>query len=162
EFAEAAAMLKKRRSHIRFQALGPREQGLGSISDQELAQWARDGSVEYLGEARDVRPYIEACSVLVLPSWREGTPTAVMEAMSMGRAAVVTDVPGCREVVRDGVNGFLVPARNPAALAGAMERFLDDPDLARAMGAEGRRIAETEFDAETVARNILKDMHVPA
>ncbi|MBR4746731.1 MAG: glycosyltransferase, partial [Desulfovibrio sp.] len=102
------------------------------------------------------------CSVLVLPSWREGTPTAVMEAMSMGRAAIVTDVPGCREVVRDGVNGFLVPAKNPPALARAMERFLKEPELARAMGAEGRRMAEAEFDAETVARNILKDMHVPA
>ncbi|MBR6468271.1 MAG: glycosyltransferase, partial [Desulfovibrio sp.] len=146
----------------RFQALGPREQGLGSISAEEIAQWARDGAVEYLGEAKDVRPHVASCSVLVLPSWREGTPTAVMEAMSMGRAAVVTDVPGCREVVRDGVNGFLVPAKNPPALARAMERFLREPGLARAMGAEGRRMAEAEFDAETVARNILKDMHVPA
>ena len=149
EFAEAAAMLKRQWPRARFQALGPREQGLGSISAEEIAQWASDGAVEYLGEAKDVRPHVAACSVLVLPSWREGTPTAVMEAMSMGRATVVTDVPGCREVVRDGVNGFLVPAKNP-------------PALARAMGAEGRRMAEAEFDAETVARNILKDMHVPA
>ena len=162
EFAEAAAMLKRQWPRARFQALGPREQGLGSISAEEIAQWASDGAVEYLGEAKDVRPHVAACSVLVLPSWREGTPTAVMEAMSMGRATVVTDVPGCREVVRDGVNGFLVPAKNPPALARAMERFLKEPELARAMGAEGRRMAEAEFDAETVARNILKDMHVPA
>ena len=107
EYARAASILRKKWPNAVFQILGPRETGLGSIPPEELEAWQKDGSVVYLGEARDVRPYVAQANVVVLPSWREGTPTAIMEAMSMGRACVVTDVPGCREVVRDGVNGFL-------------------------------------------------------
>ena len=112
----------------------------------------------YLGETRDVRPYLTAASVIVLPSWREGTPCSIMEGMSMGRPAVVTDAPGCREVVEDGVNGFRVPLRDPEALALAMERFIRDPSLVARMGAEGRRLAEAEFDAEKVAEHIMSAM----
>ena len=87
----------------------------------QVRRWQDEGSIEYLGETRDVRPYVEACHALVLPSWREGTPTSIMEGMSMGRAAVVTDVPGCREVVEDGVNGCICAAHDPRALAAAMQ-----------------------------------------
>ena len=94
-----------------------------------------------------MRPYVEACHALVLPSWREGTPTSIMEGMSMGRAAVVTDVPGCREVVEDGVNGCICAAHDPRALAAAMRRLLDEPGLLVRMGAAGRDLACREFDA---------------
>ena len=112
EYAAAAKELKTQYPAARFQLLGPPEQGLGSVDLAQVRRWQDEGSIEYLGETRDVRPYVEACHALVLPSWREGTPTSIMEGMSMGRAAVVTDVPGCREVVEDGVNGCICAAHD--------------------------------------------------
>ena len=162
EYAEAARLLKARYPEARFQLLGPPEQGLGSVGLDRVRTWERENGIEYLGETRDVRPYMAAAHVLVLPSWREGTPTSIMEGMSMGRAAVVTDVPGCREVVRDGVNGRMTPVRDPEALAGAMESFLLAPETIARMGEAGRELAVREFDAEKVAARILRDMHVPA
>ena len=153
--------LKTQYPAARFQLLGPPEQGLGSVDLAQVRRWQDEGSIEYLGETRDVRPYVAACHALVLPSWREGTPTSIMEGMSMGRAAVVTDVPGCREVMEDGVNGFLCAAHDPRSLAAAMRRFLDDPGLLASMGAAGRELACREFDAEVVAEKILVDMRVP-
>lgn len=162
EYAAAARLLKARHPEARFQLLGPPEQGLGSVSIAQVKDWEAEGSIEYLGETRDVRPFVAAAHVLVLPSWREGTPTAIMEGMSMGRAAVVTDVPGCREVVREGINGLLVQPRDPQALAAAMETFMETPAAILHMGAAGRKLALAEFDAEKVAARILRDMHVPA
>ena len=162
EYAEAARLLKARYPEARFQLLGPPEQGLGSVGLDRVRTWERENGIEYLGETRDVRPYMAAAHVLVLPSWREGTPTSIMEGMSMGRAAVVTDVPGCREVVRDGVNGRMTPVRDPEAPAGAMESFLLAPETIARMGEAGRELAVREFDAEKVAARILRDMHVPA
>ena len=138
EYAAAAKELKTQYPAARFQLLGPPEQGLGSVDLAQVRRWQDEGSIEYLGETRDVRPYVEACHALVLPSWREGTPTSIMEGMSMGRAAVVTDVPGCREVVEDGVNGCICAAHDPRALAAAMRRLLDEPGLLVRMGAAGR------------------------
>ena len=160
EYARAAHELKARHPEARFLLLGPEEQGLGSISLEQIRQWQEQGGIEYLGETRDVRPYISAAHVMVLPSWREGTPTSIMEGMSMGRA-VVTDAPGCREVVREGYNGYLVPLRDPKALAAALESFIQRPDLMRSMGAAGRQMALNDFDAEKVAAHILEDMYVP-
>ncbi|MEA4990010.1 N,N'-diacetylbacillosaminyl-diphospho-undecaprenol alpha-1,3-N-acetylgalactosaminyltransferase [bioreactor metagenome] len=162
EYAEAARLLNARYPDARFQVLGPPEKGLGSVSMEQMDAWQKQGCIEYLGETRDVRPYVAAAHVLVLPSWREGTPTSIMEGMSMGRPAVVTDAPGCREVVRDGVNGYLVPVRNPQALAGAMESFITSPESIARMGQAGRELALSEFDAEKVAARILEDMRVPA
>ena len=161
EYAEAARLLKARYPDARFQVLGPPEKGLGSVSMEQMEQWQELGCIEYLGETRDVRPYVAAAHVLVLPSWREGTPTSIMEGMSMGRPAVVTDAPGCREVVRNGVNGYLVPVRDPQALAGAMEAFITSPESIARMGQAGRELALSEFDAEKVAARILEDMRVP-
>lgn len=161
EFVEAAQQVKKRHPEARFQLLGPEEQGLGSISIERVRQWEAQGWLEYLGATNDVRPFMAAAHVLVLPSWREGTPTCIMEGMSMGRAAVVTDVPGCREVVRDGLNGWLVPLRDPTALASALLRFLEEPQSIARMGAAGRERALAEFDADRVAQGILHDMHIP-
>ncbi|WP_302148553.1 glycosyltransferase [uncultured Desulfovibrio sp.] len=142
--------------------LGPPEHGLGSVSLDQIKAWEARGSIEYLGETSDVRPYVAAAHVLVLPSWREGTPTSIMEGMSMGRPAVVTDAPGCREVVRQGVNGLLTPLRDAQALADAMETFITTPQNILRMGAAGRELALRELDAHTVAARILEDMRVPA
>ena len=158
EYAEAARMLKARHPGVRFQLLGPPEHGLGAVALETVRNWEREGIIEYLGETKDVRPYLAAANVIVLPSWREGTPCAVMEGMSMGRPVVVTDAPGCREVVFNGINGYMAPLRDPRALAESMERFILHPEDIIAMGAASRRIAVEEFDARKVAEHITRAM----
>ncbi|GFH62287.1 MAG: N,N'-diacetylbacillosaminyl-diphospho-undecaprenol alpha-1,3-N-acetylgalactosaminyltransferase [Candidatus Desulfovibrio kirbyi] len=158
EYAHAAHFLKKRYPDVRFQLLGPPEQGSGGIRLNKLREW--EGAISYLGQTRDVRPYIAAAHALVLPSWREGTPTAILEGMSMGRAAVVTNAPGCREAVRDGINGILVPVRDAPALANALESLILDPKKLARMGDAGHALALAEFDAEKVASHILADMRL--
>ncbi len=158
EFHDAARLLKARYPEARFRILGPPETGLGSVPLETVRAWEAEGVVEYLGETFDVRPCLADCHVFVLPSYREGAPTSVMEAMAVSRACVVTDVPGCRETVKDGENGFLVPARDAAALAAAMERFLLAPGLVRTMGDAGRKMAEAAFDARAIARMLMAEM----
>jgi glycosyltransferase involved in cell wall biosynthesis len=158
EYAHAARMLKKRHPGVRFQLLGPPEQGIGSVPLESVRDWEREGIIEYLGQTGDVRPCLAAASVIVLPSWREGTPCSVMEGMSMGRPAVVTDTPGCRAVVVGGINGHLAPPRDPQALAEGMERFILHPEDIASMGAASRRIAVEEFDAHKVAAQIMRVM----
>ncbi|MDR3320249.1 MAG: glycosyltransferase family 4 protein [Desulfovibrio sp.] len=160
EYAAAARMLKASCPQARFQVLGPPEQGLGRVSLDIVRGWEAQGDIEYLGRTDDVRPYLAAAHVLVLPSWREGTPTSIMEGMSMGRPAVVTDTAGCREVVREGVNGYLVPVRDSRALAAAMENFIREPESIARMGAAGREIAVMECDAEHVAAQMLRVMKI--
>ncbi len=159
-FAQAARILQQQYTAVRFQLLGVPEQGHGAFPLSTVQAWHRAGYIEYLGESADVRPYIAAASVLVLPSWREGTPCAILEGMSMGRPAVVTNVAGCREVVCQGKNGFLVPVHDARALAQAMEHFLLAPHLIQSMGLEGRRMAENIFDAHTVASHIMRHMAI--
>lgn len=158
EYAEAARLLRERYPAAVFRLLGPAETGLGGVPLETVTRWQEQGLIEYLGETRDVRPHVAEAHVLVLPSWREGTPTAIMEGMSMGRPAVVTDVPGCREVVRDGDNGLLCRVRDPRSLADALEHFLKQPSEVARMGAAGRRLALEEFDADVVASGIVRDM----
>jgi glycosyltransferase involved in cell wall biosynthesis len=107
-----------------------------------------------------VRPALAACSIYVLPSYREGMPRTVLEAMATGRAIVTTDVPGCRETVVPGENGFLVEARNAGALADAMGRFIDQPALATGMGARSRAIAERRFDVRLINERMLREMGI--
>ncbi len=158
DFVLAARILKGSYPHARFQILGPPEKGAGAVPVEQVYAWQEEGSIEYLGQCEDVRPHITQASVMVLPSWREGTPCAILEGMSMGRAAVVSDVPGCREVVLHGENGFLVPPKDPAALAQSLERFLLAPQLIAHMGKKGRKRAEKYFDASHVAHFLLKEM----
>ncbi len=158
ELYQAARMVKQEFPEASFRILGPVERGVGSVSLEEVQVWQREGIIEYMGETRDVRPYLAEAGVVVLPSWREGTPCSLMEAMGTGRAVVAADAPGSREVVRDGVNGYLVPVKNPEALAAALKRFIVDPTLAERMGMAGRGLMEREFGAGIVADGILRDM----
>lgn len=158
DYAEAARRLRERYPAAVFRLLGPAESGLGGVPAETIARWQEQGLIDYLGETRDVRPYVAEAHVLVLPSWGEGTPTAIMEGMSMGRPAVVTDAPGCREVVRNGDNGLLCRVRDPNSLAGALEYFLERPSEIARMGAAGRRLALEEFDGDLVASGIVRDM----
>jgi|FLYL01.1.fsa_nt_gi glycosyltransferase involved in cell wall biosynthesis len=158
EYVEAARVLKGRYPQLAFDLVGPLDPNPMAISLAQVRAWEREGVVRYLGEAKDVRPHLARCTVYVLPSYREGTPRTVLEAMAMGRPVVTTDAPGCRETVLDGVNGFLVPVGDARALARALERFVLEPGLVARMGAESRRIAEEKFDVHKVNAVILGAM----
>jgi glycosyltransferase involved in cell wall biosynthesis len=160
EFVEAAAFLKRRHPEASFRLLGPLDGNPTAIGQADLEEWRREGSVEYLGETRDVRPYLADAGVFVLPSYREGLPLTVMEAMSMGRPVVTTDAPGCRQTVVEGENGFLVPVRDAQALARAMERFILDPELMPRMGRRSREIVEERYDVRKVSAAILQALGV--
>lgn len=156
EYVEAAKILKRRYGEARFMLLGWIDENPAAISKKELDAWVRSGVIEYYGRQEDVRPYIAQANVYVLPSYREGMPRTVLEAMAMGRPIVTTDVAGCRETVVPGRNGFLVPARDPCALAAAMERFILHPEMIEAMGRQSRKIAEEKFDVRKVNRAMLQ------
>jgi glycosyltransferase involved in cell wall biosynthesis len=154
EFALAASRLKAVHPAVRIRLVGYLDPSPDSIGQAELDAIIGSG-VEFLGKLDDVRPAIAACSVYVLPSYREGTPRSVLEAMAMGRAVITTDAPGCRETVVDGENGFLVLPRDADALFEAMLRFVDAPQLAGAMGSVSRRMAEERYDVHKVNADII-------
>lgn len=159
EFVEAARHLKPIHPEARFQILGPFDSNLSSVQPSQLQAWIDEGMVEYLGETKDVRPYIRNAHVFVLPSfYREGTPRSTLEAMAMGRAIITTDSPGCRETVIDGDNGFLVPARDHRRLAEAMARYIDDPESLQRASAASRRLAEEKYDVRKVNQVMLAAM----
>ena len=157
EFVEAARALRGVLPDARFQLLGPIDEGnRTAISRAELEKWTDEGVVEHLGTAEDVRPFIAAATAVVLPSYREGMPRSLLEAAAMARPLVATDVPGCREVVQDAVNGYLCAVRDPVSLASAMRRLADLPLAQRlAMCEASRRMVEERFDEEFVVRAYL-------
>lgn len=160
EYVAAARQVKARFPAATFNLVGWIDGNPDAIGRDELAGWVKEGVVRYLGRLDDVRPAIAAASVYVLPSYREGTPRTVLEAMAMGRAIVTTDAPGCRETVVPEENGFLVPVRAVDALARAMLRFIDEPALVTRMGARSRQIAEEKYDVRRVNARMLQEMGI--
>ncbi len=155
EFLDAARMLKKKHAGIRFLVVGGLDANPASLREGDIKDAVGEGIVEWAGHVKDVRPYLLAASVFVLPSYREGLPRSALEAMACGLPVITTDVPGCREVVRNGCNGILVPVRDSSALAAAIEQLYEYPDLAESMGRESRRLAEEEFSVERVNRMMM-------
>lgn len=158
EYVEAARIVKNEYPEIEFKLVGWLETGPDAVSDKELRKWQNGNVIDYLGEMEDVRPAIADSMIYALPSYREGTPRTVLEAMAMGRPIITTDTPGCRETVTNGINGFLVPPRDSRKLAEVMMRFIKQPYLVEKMGRESRRIAEEKFDVHKVNEVILKGM----
>ncbi len=158
EYAEAAKILKKKYPDIVFRLVGPIKDDRFHITQDELDQWVKEGRIEFLGFLDDVRNAVEDAFVYVLPSYREGTPRSVLEAMAMSRPIITTDAPGCRETVIDGVNGFLIPVGDSEALAKAMEKFILQPSMGHMMASASRRIAEEKFDVEKVNHVILDNL----
>jgi glycosyltransferase involved in cell wall biosynthesis len=154
EFASAARRLKQRHPEVRIGLVGYLDDSPDSIGADELAAIVA-GGVEFHGKLDDVRPAIASYSVYVLPSYREGTPRSVLEALAIGRAIITTDAPGCRETVSHSHNGLLVPPRDSGALFEAMDFLVRNPDRIAAMAAASRRIAEDKYDADVVAANLL-------
>lgn len=161
DYAAAARLVRARHPEVRFRLVGRFDSNPAALREAEVEGWSREGLIDYLGWLDDVRPAIAASSVYVLPSYYpEGTPRSILEAMAMGRAIVTTDLPGCRETVRTGINGFLVPARDPVALAATLERFIDQPDEIARMGCASRRLAVEKYDVHKVNAVILQAMGV--
>ncbi|HEX8365549.1 MAG TPA: glycosyltransferase family 4 protein [Allosphingosinicella sp.] len=155
EYGEAAMRLKREHPEVNVRLAGWLDESPDAVSQAEIDAM-RAGGVECLGKLDDVRPALQACSVYVLPSYREGTPRSVLEAMATGRAIVTTDAPGCRETVVEGENGFLVPPKDSDALFEAMRRFVERPELAAEMGKASRRIAEDKFDVHRVNEALMR------
>lgn len=158
EFVSAARTLRQDHPEARFLLLGGSDPNPGGLDESLIRGWVEEGVIEWLGHVADVQPWISASSVFVLPSYREGKPRSTQEAMAMGRAVVTTDAPGCRDTVEEGVNGYLVPVRDSAALAEAMRAFIVNPSLMVSMGRESRRLAEERFDVHAINRSILASM----
>ena len=160
EYAKAAAIIKSRHPNVQFDLVGWVDDNPDAIEQRELDAWIDDGLVNFLGKLTDVKPAIADSSVYVLPSYREGTPRTVLEAMAMGRAVITTDAPGCRETVIDGHNGYLVPVKDAHALAEAMQKFIDEPELITKMGRAARQVAMDKFDVNTVNQMMLTEMEI--
>ena len=158
EYAQSAAIIKARHPEVQFDLVGWIDDNPDAIEQRELDTWIKDGLFNFLGKLSDVKPAIANSSIYVLPSYREGTPRTVLEAMAMGRAVITTDAPGCRETVIDGHNGYLVPVKDANALAASMEKFILDPQLITRMGQVARQVAEDKFDVNAVNRMMLMEM----
>jgi glycosyltransferase involved in cell wall biosynthesis len=152
ELVAAARRVRAKRADVTIQLLGPLDEGnRTAIARDELDRWVAEGTVDYLGETDDVRPFVEQATAVVLPSYREGLPRSLLEAGAMARPLVATDVPGCREVVEHGVNGFLCRVRDPGSRGEAMLELAElPPERRTAMGLESRRKIEQRFSEAVV------------
>lgn len=160
EFAMAAEQIVREHPECEFSVLGHYDRvSPTGIDETECARLARRYPVHFIPGSNDVRPYLSSATVFVLPSYyREGLPRTILEAMATGRAVITTDMPGCREAVVEGENGFLVSPRDVASLREAMERFIEVPDLAAAMGQCSRELAEKIYDVHKVNHLLLDEM----
>ena len=161
EFVQAAKLVKEKYPETEFTVLGAIDHAnLGALSEAELHQLIQTNIIHYPGHVSNVSDWIAENHIFVLPSYREGVPRSTQEAMAIGRAIITTDVPGCRETVVDGVNGFLVPKWNPEALAEKMIYFIENPEQVSLMGAASYEIAKEKFDAKVVNKRLIKFLEV--
>lgn len=160
EYAEAARIIKAKYPETEFHLVGWIDDNPSAISQAELDTWVQEKTVNYWGKLSDVRPAISASSVYVLPSYREGTPRTVLEAMAMGRAVITTDAPGCRETVSNGVNGYLVGVKSVDDLVQSMQYFIEDPKLITYMGQRSREIALNKYDVHQVNKHMMTEMEM--
>jgi glycosyltransferase involved in cell wall biosynthesis len=156
EFVAAAEELKNQGVPVRMIVVGtPDPNNRGCITKKQLTAWAGIKNVEFWGHRDNMDSVLHQAHVVCLPSYREGLPRVLLEACACGRAIVTTDVPGCRQVVSDEVNGLLVPARNARALAAAIERLVRDSELRKRLGSQGRERALMEFSHAVVVGQTL-------
>lgn len=161
EYVEAAARVRSQYPAVRFVLLGGFDPNPGGLSQAEVESWVRAGLIEWPGHV-EVRPWLAQASVFVLPSYREGVPRSTQEAMAMARPVITTDVPGCRETVVEGDNGFLVPMRDVDALVERMLAFVREPALIETMGQRSRALAEARFDVRRSNAALMRIMECDA
>lgn len=157
EFVEASKLLRNKGVNARFVLVGDADFGSPScVSRKQLVAWQESGAVEWWGHQEKMHRIFESANLVCLPSQGgEGVPKILLEAAASGRAIVTTDVPGCRDVVHQGVNGKLVEPKNAPALARAIEELLDDPEARQMMGERGREIAVRHFSQDRVVGETL-------
>jgi glycosyltransferase involved in cell wall biosynthesis len=157
EFIRAAELLLNRGLAVRFQVLGFfDESNPVAVSQQQVEEWVNQKIITYLGHTDNVAPFIEQADCIVLPSYREGMPLSLLEGASMCKALIATDTAGCREVIRDGVNGYLCRNKDSVDLADKMEKYYAlSPDAKRQMGIEGRSRIMEHFTKEIITRIYL-------
>ena len=160
EYLEACKLVKENQVEARCLLVGPFDTNPSSLQPEELQVYLDQGIVEYYGEQNDVRPFIAQCSTYVLPSYHEGTPKTVLEAMAMGRAIITSDAPGCRETVDNGINGYLVAVKDINALAQKMIFLAGNLDINRKMGLQSSKLAREKYDVIKVNHVILKTMQL--
>jgi glycosyltransferase involved in cell wall biosynthesis len=159
EFIEAARLVKNKYPNAAFWLMGGLGNNPASIQEKELAAWKNEGIIAHFGHVDDVRTIIRNADVVVLPSYREGVPKAILEAMAMGKPILTTDVAGCRETVDDGENGWLVPAKDSVAMSAAMEMFLaSDNETMLAMGKKSREKALKIFDERIIIQAYMDNI----
>lgn len=156
DFLNAAKIVKEKYPETQFTVLGAIDPyNLGALMQSELDKLISSNIIDYPGHVDSVKDWIANSDVFVLPSYREGVPRSTQEAMAIGRAVITTDVPGCRETVVDGVNGFIVPRWNPEALADKMIYFIEHPEKIQTMGEASHEIAIEKFDANKVNQKLI-------
>lgn len=161
EYLKAARTVKADYPEAKFYLLGKYETTMqDAVSKDNVEAYIKDGIIERFEETSDVRPYYEKCSVYVLPSYREGTPRTVLEAMAMGRPIITTDTNGCRETVIDGESGYLVPVGDSVQLADRMESFLKAPDCIEQMGKQSVALCRDKFEVGRVNNEMIKIMNI--
>jgi glycosyltransferase involved in cell wall biosynthesis len=160
EYLAACKQIKAKYPQVRCLLVGPFDSNPSALKPDKLNFYIEQGIIEYYGEQKDVRPYISQCSTFILPSYHEGTPKSVLEAMAMGRPIITTDAPGCRETVVDGVNGFLVKVKDVSGLVNKMEYLIKNKEDCKRMGEESLNIAKNKFDVNIVNRSILNTMNL--
>lgn len=160
EYAKAAELVKCKYPHVRIQLVGPEDPSPDGIPLDEVMSWHNSGAIEYHSGTNDVRPFINKCHIYVLASYHEGMPRTVLEAMSVGRPILTTNVEGCRETVVEDINGYLVPKKNAEALAERMIWFIENHDEWQQMAIESRKMAEEKFDVHKVNDSLLKIMQL--
>lgn len=159
EYLLAAEQIKKEYGDdVRCMLVGPYDTNPSALSSEDLKPFIEKGIIEYFGEQTDVRPFIAQCSVYVLPSYHEGTPKTVLEAMAMQRAILTSDAPGCRETVTDGDNGYLIPVKDVKTLIEKMKYLIEHQETIIRMGYRSRQIAVEKFDVNKVNQVILDTM----
>ncbi|WP_051217625.1 glycosyltransferase family 4 protein [Paenibacillus assamensis] len=160
EYMDAAKLVRQQYPHARCLVLGPFDTNPTAISQHELQRFVEEGAIEYMGATEDVRPYLQQCSVLVLPSYHEGTPRCVLEAMATGRPIITTDAPGCRETVVDQMNGFLVPPKDTTAIAEKMIWMIENREQLRWMSQQSLRMVRDKYDVDKVNQVIMDTMQI--
>ncbi len=153
EYVEAAELLAHRSDELEFLLAGAADPGNPSaVPEQDIRRWQESGRLTVLGHVENMQQLMSEVDLMVLPSWREGTPRGLLEAASMALPIITTDAPGCREIVENGKNGFLVPIGDAVALAEKIEYLLENPEICLRFGTAGREKVCKEFDQEIVFR----------
>ena len=161
EYVEAAKIVRSRFPDVSFQLAGYLDSNPSGITSQELHKWINEGNIQYLGEKKTVQSILKSCKYYVLPSYREGTPRSVLEALSTGRPIITTDTPGCRETEIHKKNGLLVPIKDSKALANAMISLLEEDDKTiKKMAFESYKLAKNKFEIDIVNKSIFKIMNL--